>query len=82
MSHTSGRNVLTSLRNITAIAVAHSALRLMSFWTAIFLPFIYVPLTVVNHHWIVQFPNFMTVITVHVIAILGGMDHGAFDQHV
>lgn len=82
MSHSSGRNVLTSLRITTALAGAQTALRLLSFWTAIFLPFVYVPLTFVNHHWIVEFPNFMTVITVHVVAILGGMDHGTFDQQL
>jgi hypothetical protein len=54
----------------------------MSFWTAVILPFVYVPLMFINHHWIVQFPNFMTVIAVHFVAILGGMDHGSIDQQL
>ncbi len=82
MSHSSGRNGLTSLGITSALAVAQSALRLMSFWTAVILPFVYVPLTFTNHHWIVEFPNFMTVITIHVVAILGGMDHSPFDHQL
>lgn len=82
MSHSPGRTDLTSLRITTALSVAQSTLRMMGFWVAIVLPLVYVPLTYFNHHWIVDFPNFLTVITVHVIAILGGMNHETFGEHL
>lgn len=54
-------------------------LRRGCFWIAIVLPMVYLPLAVVDHPLIGDFPTFLRMVAIHLGTVLLGMEYEAAD---
>lgn len=77
MSNSRGWPELLVGRNSSLASIAQTQISRFSFWTAIFLPLGYIPLVMIDHHWVNQLPNFLMILSLHIAVILLGMRHGS-----
>lgn len=80
MSNSLGRPELPYGHGSSLLTIAGAEVRRISFWGTIFLPLVYLPLIVIDHHWINELPNFMLTLSLHITVIWLGMEYGSSDS--
>lgn len=77
MSNSPGWPELFYGQSFNLLTIAQAQVSRISFWTAVFLPMGYLPLVVIDHHWVNELPNFLIILSLHIAVILLGMRHGS-----
>lgn len=67
-------------QNSNLLRIAEAEVSRISFWAAVFLPMGYLPLVVIDHHWVNELPNFLMMLSLHIAVIWLGMEHGSSES--